>query len=104
FAVRSLADELYADFATLRAERAHTDGQIEDWAAGLTDEALSEPLRFTSIVDAAPRSCALWVAVTHFFNHQTHHRGQITALLGQCGKDYGVTELMWLPGLLETGT
>jgi uncharacterized damage-inducible protein DinB len=33
----------------------------------------------------------------HFFNHQTHHRGQLTALLSQCGKDYGVTDLMWLP-------
>jgi uncharacterized damage-inducible protein DinB len=39
----------------------------------------------------------LWICVTHFFNHQTHHRGQVTALLSQCGKSYGVTDLIWLP-------
>jgi uncharacterized damage-inducible protein DinB len=42
----------------------------------------------------------MWVCVTHFFNHQTHHRGQLTALLSQCGKDYGVTDLIWLPEVL----
>lgn len=43
----------------------------------------------------------MWLAVTHFFNHQTHHRGQLTVLLSQCGKDYGVTDLIWLPQVLE---
>ncbi|MBQ0746578.1 MAG: hypothetical protein KBT82_11580 [Marinobacter sp.] len=31
--------------------------------------------------------------VTHFFNHQTHHRGQASALLSQAGVDIGVTDL-----------
>jgi uncharacterized damage-inducible protein DinB len=35
----------------------------------------------------------LWWAVAHLFNHQTHHRGQITALLTQQGCDPGVTDL-----------
>ncbi|MGB0733695.1 MAG: DinB family protein, partial [Pontibacterium sp.] len=30
----------------------------------------------------------------HFFNHQTHHRGQITTLLHQAGVDVGVTDLV----------
>jgi uncharacterized damage-inducible protein DinB len=34
--------------------------------------------------------------VVHFFNHQTHHRGQVTTLLSQCGIDPGVTDLMWM--------
>ena len=38
------------------------------------------------------RSHQLWFALTHFFNHQTHHRGQVTALLNQLGRDYGVTD------------
>jgi uncharacterized damage-inducible protein DinB len=37
--------------------------------------------------------------VTHFFNHQTHHRGQLTTLLSQAGKDYGITDLIWLADL-----
>jgi uncharacterized damage-inducible protein DinB len=36
----------------------------------------------------------LWWAVVHVFNHQTHHRGQITALFTQQGHDPGVTDLI----------
>jgi uncharacterized damage-inducible protein DinB len=32
----------------------------------------------------------------HFFNHQTHHRGQVTILLKQLGNDPGVTDLIVL--------
>ncbi|MFN4150632.1 MAG: DinB family protein [Candidatus Sericytochromatia bacterium] len=32
----------------------------------------------------------------HFFNHQTHHRGQITTLLNQNGVDFGVTDLNFI--------
>ncbi|WP_419811279.1 DinB family protein [Bacterioplanoides sp.] len=34
----------------------------------------------------------------HVFNHQTHHRGQITAVLGKLGVDYGETDLLFMPG------
>lgn len=34
----------------------------------------------------------LWFAVSHFFKHETHHRGQVTALLVQAGVDPGVTD------------
>ena len=34
--------------------------------------------------------------VFHFFNHQTHHRGQATTLLSQAGQDVGVTDLLAL--------
>lgn len=30
----------------------------------------------------------------HFFNHQTHHRGQITTLLNQNGVDFGATDFI----------
>lgn len=34
----------------------------------------------------------------HFFNHQTHHRGQASTLLSQAGVDIGVTDLLaWIP-------
>lgn len=34
-----------------------------------------------------------WQAVSHMFNHQTHHRGQVTAALTRLGKDPGITDL-----------
>jgi uncharacterized damage-inducible protein DinB len=36
----------------------------------------------------------MWWAVTHFFNHQAHHRGQVTTLLKQAGYEPGVTDLI----------
>ena len=100
FQVRSLDQELYADFADLRAERGSTDQDIEGWAQGLTDEQLAGKLHWTSIVFPKPQVHDLWVCVAHFFNHQTHHRGQVTALLSQCGKSYGVTDLIFMPDLM----
>ncbi len=98
FRVRSLADELCADFATLRREREKTDDDIDAWVTGLSEAKLDAPLVFTSVVGTRERSFPLWVTAAHFFNHQTHHRGQLTTLLAQIGRDPGVTDLMWLPG------
>jgi len=95
----SLDQELHADFAELRAERERTDREIDAWIASLTEARFAQTLRYTSIVNPAPRELPLWVAVTHFFNHQTHHRGQLTTLLVQAGIDPGVTDLIWLPDL-----
>ena len=97
--VQSLRQELFADFGELRAERTLTDQDIEGWTQGLTDAQLAGKVRFTSVVNPAPRVFDLWICVTHLFNHQTHHRGQVTALLSQCGKDYGVTDLIGMPEL-----
>ena len=61
------------------------------------------PTNGASFVNPAPRSYPFWVAATHFFNHQTHHRGQLTTLLMQAGVDPGVTDLIWLPELVRPG-
>lgn len=94
--VQSLAQELYSDFEALRAARGETDAAITGWVASLTQQDLDGELAYTSIVNPQPRKCALWFAVAHFFNHQTHHRGQLTTLLSQRGIDPGVTDLLWL--------
>ena len=102
FRVSTLADELYADFAELRRERAKTDAEILEWVETLDEGRLALPLKFRSMVGSRERSFPLWFAMQHFFNHQTHHRGQVTTLLMQAGVDPGVTDLLWLPGM-ETG-
>ena len=99
FHVETLADELYADFSELRGERARTDAEILEWVKTLDQKCLGAPLKFRSIVGNRDRSFPLWFMVQHFFNHQTHHRGQVTTLLMQAGVDPGVTDLMWLPGM-----
>lgn len=99
FAVASLDRELYADFDELRRERERTDREIARFVDALTPADFESTLHYTSFVNPAPRSCPFWAALTHFFNHQAHHRGQLTTLLMQAGVDPGVTDLIWLPEL-----
>ena len=89
--IRSLDQELYADFEELRRERALTDEDLSAWIAGLTPQRLAAPLVYTR--RGGRQESPLWWAVAHLFNHQTHHRGQITTLLTQQGCDPGVTDL-----------
>jgi uncharacterized damage-inducible protein DinB len=96
FIVRSLAQELYPGFDQLRDERAKTDAAISAWADSLDEATLAGTLTYTSIVNPSLRTYPLAFAVAHFFNHQTHHRGQVTTLLSQRGIDPGVTDLIWL--------
>ena len=100
FLVSSLDQELYSDFTELRSQRESTDDEIESWASQLTDQILNGKLEYTSIVNPETRAYEMWVCVAHFFNHQTHHRGQLTVLLSQSGKDYGMTDLIWLPQVM----
>ena len=97
FAVNSLAQELYADFSELRAQRAATDEAISNWVSSLKQEDLNGTLTFVTIVNPTRRQYPMGFVVAHFFNHQAHHRGQLTTLLSQRGIDPGVTDLLWLP-------
>lgn len=98
FPVQSLDQELYSAFEELRAARASTDELIEAWVGTLTREFLAADFTFTSFVNSQSHTLPLWFAIAHFFNHQTHHRGQLTTLLEQAGCDVGVTDLLWLTG------
>ncbi len=91
-AVRALDEELYADFDELRAARVATDDAIAAWCETTSDAAQHGPLVYSraGVVNTSPQ----WWVTFHFFNHQTHHRGQITTLLTQLGKDPGVTDLV----------
>ncbi|HLT63919.1 MAG TPA: DinB family protein [Pseudohongiella sp.] len=97
FPAKSLDQELYSDFVQLRAERERMDQQILEWADALTLDDWNSELRFTPISNPVERVMPMWLVITHFFNHQTHHRGQITTLFMQMGIDPGVTDLPYMP-------
>ena len=101
-----LDDELYPEFERLREARQSMDAGILEFVDALDEARIAGELRYTTVVNPAPRVSPFWFALTHFFNHQTHHRGQVTTLLSQSGIDPGVTDLMWLPdvpfGLKQT--
>ena len=93
FNVAQTDEILFEDFDDLRAAREDLDAQITDWAATLSPEWLDEVLTWTSGADGIERATPQWQLALHMFNHQTHHRGQLTTLLTQMGYDVGVTDM-----------
>ena len=76
---------LHGDFPALRAAREAEDLRILDWVASLDEKAMKG--RFTYMtVDMRTISQRLAPALDHVFNHQTHHRGQVHAILTALGK------------------
>lgn len=85
--------EMIADFDTLRAARFAFDTRIEDWTATLDDAWFVPPLTFFSGTLQREVTMPRGILVTHMFNHQTHHRGQIHAMLTAAGEKTGDTDL-----------
>jgi len=79
---------LYDDFAQLRAARRVEDTRISDYVESLNENDLSKPIRYRTFVNPRDIEQILAPALDHFFNHQTHHRGQAHALIsGMLGND-----------------
>jgi uncharacterized damage-inducible protein DinB len=77
----SLDAILYDEFSALRAARRSQDVLIGRYIDGLNDDDLNRPIRYRTVVNPQTIEQALAPALDHFFNHQTHHRGQAHALL-----------------------
>jgi len=86
---------LFDSLGGLRERRALLDRHLQDWAATLHDDDLEAVIGYQRYNGDAHRK-PLGQLLLHFFNHQTHHRGQATTLLSQAGVDVGVTDLLML--------
>lgn len=86
---------LFTDLAELRQRRMMLDAAISSWIATLTDEDVAQNMNYSNMLGTA-QCKQLGSLLLHFFNHQTHHRGQTTTLLTQAGVDIGVTDLVAL--------
>ena len=89
----SLDAILYDDFAALRAARRSEDALISRYVDGLSDADFWRPFRYRTVVRPADIEQPLAPALDHFFNHQTHHRGQAHALLVRDHRQRGDAEL-----------
>lgn len=93
--------DAYSAWADLKQAREDIDITIEMWIAELpqaadTAQAYAASTMLYANTQGVQRAHPTWQALTHFFNHQTHHRGQVTTLLMQEGIDVGVTDLIAL--------
>ncbi|MFC3076100.1 DinB family protein [Shinella pollutisoli] len=77
---------LHDDFAGLAAARAAEDARIAGWIDTLDEGRLATDFRYSPISKPEPAVVhALGPALSHVFNHQTHHRGQCHAMLTMVG-------------------
>ncbi len=84
----------WADFKALRKQR---DLQIELWAASTTDADLLGTIGWYPPDGAGRVEMTKALCVVQLFNHQTHHRGQIHAMLTAAGADPGPTDISAMP-------
>ncbi len=76
---------LHEDLDGLRPAREAEDARIVTWADSLDDERLAGVFTYRTIVEPREVTQPLAPALVHFFNHQTHHRGQVHALMTAIG-------------------
>ncbi|WP_313522379.1 DinB family protein [Shinella sp.] len=81
----SLNAILHEDFAGLRAARQAEDTRIIAYIDGLTEDEIARDITYTPLTNPTLITHPLGPALTHVFNHQTHHRGQCHAMLTMVG-------------------
>jgi uncharacterized damage-inducible protein DinB len=84
------------DFALLSARRIEEDAAISAWAARVTPEELTGDLSWWSGAVGREMTKPKALCVMQLFNHQTHHRGQVHAMLTAAGETTGDTDLPFI--------
>lgn len=91
----SYATVMQDDWHALKARRDRMDAAMLAWLEEMPGDFLLQTLRYAN-TKGVQRAHPAWMALTHLFNHQTHHRGQVTTLLMQAGIDVGTTDAIAL--------
>jgi uncharacterized damage-inducible protein DinB len=96
---KSIAESVaqYESWEEFKAARRAFDRVLIEWASGLDRSALEGELSWFSGSTRREVRRPRWLLVTHLFNHQTHHRGQVHTLLTALGAKLGATDLPFMP-------
>ncbi len=81
------------DIRLMAGYNAWMNGQLCAAAAQLSEAELDHVPRYANRLGIVSER-HFGSLLLHFFNHQTHHRGQASTLLTQAGVDTGVTGLL----------
>lgn len=85
------------DWPTLWAERPKLDARIAAWAWMVTPDELAGEIGWHSFALGRALSKPTAECVMHLFNHQTHHRGQVHAMLTAAGARPDDTDIPFMP-------
>lgn len=90
---QGLGATLHSDFDDLRNARYLLDRTIIEFCDQIEVYDLNLPLAYCNM-QGYKFEKRFGYLLQHFFNHQTHHRGQVTTLLSQKGMDLAITDLL----------
>jgi uncharacterized damage-inducible protein DinB len=85
---------LFEDFAALRDARLVEDRQIIAFAERLQEADMTRMLHYHRASTPVPIKQEMGLALAHWFNHQTHHRGQAHAVLSGLGLEPPALDLL----------
>lgn len=88
----TLEEILHSRFESLEEARTKMDKVFLNFTSEIEENDLAGILEYTN-TKGLPFTKNFGQILQHVFNHQTHHRGQVTTLLSQAGVDVGVTDL-----------
>ena len=91
----------YPDWTSLKSARDIADQHFTDWTDRLSQSDLAGDLSWFSGAANQTVSRPRWLLIQHMFNHQTHHRGQVHAMLTQAGARPDDTDLFLMPSLMS---
>jgi uncharacterized damage-inducible protein DinB len=74
----------FDDFASLQAARTSEDLRIVNYTENLQEADIEKELDYTTL-NGTPQRQPICEILAHWFNHQTHHRGQAHAILTLVG-------------------
>ncbi|UYN94289.1 MAG: damage-inducible protein DinB [Enhydrobacter sp.] len=94
---------LHERLVDLRGARDTEDRRIVDYVESLDDERLAGTIRYRRVSTPEEFVQPLAPALAHWFNHQTHHRGQAHAILTGLGKMAPELDLLYFQRLVEAG-
>jgi len=84
------------DWVALKAARDLADGRILDWAGRVSGADLTGDLAWYSGAMKRDVTKPRALCIIHMFNHQTHHRGQVHAMLTAAGARPDDTDLPFM--------
>ena len=91
--------KLHKTFASWRGARVQMDGRIAMWAQNLANGDLKGDLTWFSGSVGKEMKKPMEICVVQLFNHQTHHRGQIHAMMTAAGLKTSATDLPFMPDI-----
>lgn len=89
---KSPSDIYHRQLSDLAVLRKQVDDLIIQYCSNLTTEDCDNYITYTT-TEGESITKAVADVTQHIFNHQTHHRGQLTCVLSQFGVDYGCMDL-----------